>query len=1040
MSGVDAPRYRLIRPPASPRRSPELDAGQRLVVEHAGGPLLVLAGPGTGKTTTLVEAAVARVRAGVPIEQLLMLTFSRRAAAELRARVTARLGGTVREPIARTLHSYAFGILRMAAVAAGAPPPRLLSGPEQDLVLRELIAGDLERGNHTWPRELTPALHTRGFAAELRDLLLRAVERGLTGPQLAEVGRRQDRPDWVAAGSFLQQYLDVTALARPGAWDPAELIQAAVDALRADPALLSQERRRRRRIYVDEYQDTDPAQTDLLALVGEGADEIVVVGDPDQSIYAFRGADAAAVRDMPARFGGDGDVPVVLLPTCRRSGSALLAASRRIAARLPGPARQRQISAAPGLPPGAVQVAVLRTAAEEAAYVAEALRRAHLEDGLLWSRMAVLVRSTHTTLAVLRRAMIAAGVPVAVAGPDVPLAEQPAVAHLLAALDAVLRPADLHDDTAEALLLGPIGGADPLQLRRLRHELRRLAVVGGEPAGDVVAAAVGDLPGAGVLAAHVRGPVLRVARVLAAGRTTVEAGGSAESVLWAVWEASQLAGRWEAASRAGGSTGAAADRDLDAVVDLFDAAARFTDRLPAASPRDFYEHLVAQQVPGDTSSPVTGGPEAVRVLTAHSSKGLEWDLVCIAGVQEGSWPDLRRRGSLLGSDLLVEVLAGRDGAGVSTLARQLAEERRLFYVAATRARRRLLVTAVSGEEEQPSRFLDELDPRDDLRPLAEPGRGMHLPGLVAELRAAVCDRGLEAAERADAAAELARLAAAGIRGAHPEDWWGLAPLSDDGPVADPAVPVPVSPSRIESFLRCELRALLEQLGARAGDEIRASLGTLIHEVSAAATDDADLSELEALLDTHWSRLDFGARWLAEHERVRARTMLAKLVAWLRDTRPDLTMIAVEQEFDVVVGDARLRGRVDRLERDRAGRAVVVDLKTGKSKPAAEELAVHPQLGAYQLAVQERGFAEVAAGVPTGGARLVQLGRAVKSYEDQQQPPLGERDDPSWIARHVAYVADTMRGGRFRAIENSYCGMCEMKTSCPLMDEGRPVTR
>jgi RecB family exonuclease len=476
------------------------------------------------------------------------------------------------------------------------------------------------------------------------------------------------------------------------------------------------------------------------------------------------------------------------------------------------------------------------------------------------------------------------------------------------------------------------------------------------------------------------------------------------------------------------------------VVDLFEATARFTDRLPAASPRDFYEHLMAQQVPGEWSSPASGGPEAVRVLTAHSSKGLEWDLVCVAGVQEGSWPDLRRRGSLLGSDVLVDVLAGRDGAGVSTVAPQLAEERRLFYVAVTRARRRLLVTAVSGEEEQPSRFLDELDPLDGPRPLATSGRGMHLPGLVAELRAAVCDHTLEAAERADAAAELARLAAAGVSGAHPDDWWGLAALSDDGPVADPAAPVPISPSRIESFLRCELRALLEQLGAREGDQIRETLGTLIHEVSAAATDDADLAELEALLDARWSRLDFGARWLAEHQRLRARTMLAKLVAWLRDTRASLSMIAVEQDFDVVVGDARLRGRVDRLESDRAGRPVVVDLKTGKSKPTAEELAVHPQLGGYQLAVQHRGFAGVAAGEETGGARLVQLGRDVKNYEDQQQPPLGEQDDPLWIARQVAYVAGAMRGGRFRAIENSYCGKCDVKTSCPLMDEGRPVTR
>ena len=165
-------------------------------------------------------------------------------------------------------------------------------------MLRELIDGDLERGSHAWPVELRPALRTRGFAAELRDLLLRAVERGLTGPQLAELGRRQRRPDWVAAGSFLQQYLDVTALARPGAWDPAELIQAAVDVLayRSDVAVATSA------AGVGGSSSTStrtpiPRRPSLLGLVAEGADEIVVVGDPDQSIYAFRGADASAVRD-----------------------------------------------------------------------------------------------------------------------------------------------------------------------------------------------------------------------------------------------------------------------------------------------------------------------------------------------------------------------------------------------------------------------------------------------------------------------------------------------------------------------------------------------------------------------------------------------------------------------------------------------------------------------------------------------------------------------------------------------------------------------
>src|SRR5262249_6840326 len=159
--------YRLVRAPRRTIEVPALDPAQQRVIDHQGGPLLVLAGPGTGKTTTLVEAAVARVEAGVPTEQILMLTFSRRAAGELRDRVTARLARTVREPVARPLHSYAFGVLRMANLAHDLPAPRLLSGPEQDVILRELIAGG---SPESWPVELRAALRTRAFAGELRDL------------------------------------------------------------------------------------------------------------------------------------------------------------------------------------------------------------------------------------------------------------------------------------------------------------------------------------------------------------------------------------------------------------------------------------------------------------------------------------------------------------------------------------------------------------------------------------------------------------------------------------------------------------------------------------------------------------------------------------------------------------------------------------------------------------------------------------------------------------------------------------------------------
>ncbi len=1018
------PDYRLVRGARAPVQPPALDAAQRQVVEHQGGPLLVLAGPGTGKTTTLVEAAVARVESGVPVEHILMLTFSRRAAGELRDRVTARLGRTVREPIARTLHSYAFGVLRMANVAQGLPAPRLLSGPEQDVTVREL----LEEAAARWPVELRPALRTRAFASELRDLMMRAVERGLDGPALVRLGRARKRADWVAAGEFLTEYQGVTSLGRPGAYDPAELIRSALNAFDVDPALLLAERARRRHILVDEYQDTDPAQASLLALLAQGSDELILVGDPDQSIYAFRGADESAIRDVNERFGTE--VPVAALQVSRRAGPVLLAASRRVADRLPGRVEHRRLTSAAD-DPGAVEVGLFRSDSEEAAYVAGVLRAAHL-DGMRWSRMAVLVRSTAAVLGTLRRALITAGVPVAVRGEDLPLAEQPAVTVLLEVLACVQSDAALTEDVAERLLLGPIGRGDIVYLRRLRRVLKGL-VAPDEPV--LLAPAVLDLLGAQILPEHVRHPVLRVANVLAAGRA-VPSDATPEDVLWAVWEASGLSRRWQQASAGGGAAGAAADRDLDAVVQLFDAAARYTDRLPGETLRGFTDHVAAQQIPGDSLT--TGGeaPEAVTILTAHASKGLEWDLVCVTHVQEGSWPDLRRRGSLLGSEQLVDVVAGRD-TSYAVAGPQLAEERRLFYVAATRAKQRLVVTAVTGDEEQPSRFLDELDPVEGDRPLAVPMRGTHLTGLVAELRAVVCDPAANSLDREAAAGELSRLAQAGVRGADPDEWWGLAGISDDGPPVDPERPVPISPSRIDSFLRCELRSLLQDLGARDGDSISASLGTLVHEVAADAPADASQEDLEAMLTAKWDGLDFGARWHARNERDRASRILAVLLRWLQTSRAaGLELVAIEEKFSAEVGDAVLTGRVDRLERDDEGRLVVIDLKTGKSKVRADDMPAYPQLAAYQLAVESGGFGP---GEHAGGARLVQLAAAGAGDPEQRQAPLTEADDPDWIATEVSRVAARLRGTEFTAKVNTYCGNCDLQKCCPLYPSGRPVT-
>ena len=183
-----APAYRLVRPTPVPVEAPALDASQRAVVEHRGGPLLVLAGPGTGKTSTLVEAVVARIDEGADPEQVLVLTFGRRAAGELRTRVTARLGRATKEPLARTFHSYAFGILRREAALRGEPAPRLLSGPEQDLVVRDLLAGDIDAG----ARAVAAAAARRAAHPRVRP--------GAARPRDAGLRARRDRDRAGAAG------------------------------------------------------------------------------------------------------------------------------------------------------------------------------------------------------------------------------------------------------------------------------------------------------------------------------------------------------------------------------------------------------------------------------------------------------------------------------------------------------------------------------------------------------------------------------------------------------------------------------------------------------------------------------------------------------------------------------------------------------------------------------------------------------------------------------------------------------------------------
>src|SRR6478735_8387869 len=576
--------FHLVRPDAAVA-VPELDEHQRRVVDHPGGPLLVLAGPGTGKTTTLVEAIVDRIEhRGARPDEVLALTFSRKAAEQLRDRVTARVGRTMATTLSSTFHSFAYGLVRRYASAdLYAAPLRLLSAPEQDVILQELLTDAPE--SVTWPPALRRAVGTRGFAREVHAVLARAREKGLGPDELTKLGQEEGVEAYAAAGLFLGQYLDV--LDSRSAIDYPDLIaRAVVEAGRHREELQA----RFRHVFVDEYQDTDPSQVALLReLVGPRGD-LTVVGDPHQSIYGFRGADVRGILDFPATFrrpdGGKADV--VVLRTTRRFGAHLLLASQRVAGRLPltgsiGEAERRAFLAPQsleGVAPGRVEVTTYDTERAEAEHLADRLRRAYLEDGRDWSDMAVLVRSGRASIPALRRSLTAAGVPVEVASDDTPLVREPAVVPLLGAL-AVVVDADVGEptdedfvgaDRVEALLTSPLGGLDATDVRALVRALRARAR--DRPARDLLRAALLEEGALAGIDGEPARRALRLADLIARGRRELADGASIEQVLWVLWDGSDWGRRLRIGTQAGGQAARLAHRDLDAICALFETAAR----------------------------------------------------------------------------------------------------------------------------------------------------------------------------------------------------------------------------------------------------------------------------------------------------------------------------------------------------------------------------------------------------------------------------------------------------------------------------------
>ncbi|MRJ74949.1 AAA family ATPase [Aeromicrobium sp. SMF47] len=1064
--------YELGAPQAAPS-VPRLDVEQRSVVEHPGGPLLVLAGPGAGKTSTLVEVVADRVDRGYAPEEILVLTFSRKAADELRSRIARRLDRTTATTPAMTFHSFCYALVRQLQTESEfSRPLQLLSAPEQDAIIQRLLGeGDAEQ----WPALMRPALRTRGLADEMQHFMATARSRNMDDVDVLRLGEASGREEWKAAARFFDEYTGVAAL--QNTIDYSDLVFQAVQLLR-DPAHRERLRQTYRLVVVDEYQDTDPLQVELLqALAGDGRD-LVVVGDPYQSIYGFRGADVRGILDFRHEFPqADGSpADLVVITSTSRYGEKISAAVASIVSNrgVLGPVDGRDFEGLRHLAPrrhleGDVHVETFVTPTAEAEHVALILREQRLSREVPWDQMAVLVRSA-ADIARFQRSLSAAGVPVVVAGDELPLRSEPAVRTLLVALraaDDLAHDRALDPAAADALLAGPLCGLDAPALRRIGRALReadRSEARGPRASRLLLAEALSHpavlltLAAPGSQLAHSAARASRLATLLRRAADQIVAGESPERVLWTIWSGTPWRDRLRSEALGNGEGSARADHDLDVMVALFAQAARAEEQHTRRSLAEFITELDAQDIPADTLAQGAIAPDAVQLMTAHRSKGLEWRTVVVAGVQDGTWPDLRHRGSFLRSERL-----GPHGEIAPPTAREaLREERRLFYVACTRAREHLVVTAVeSGREDgdQPSMFISELWDhlhRDasgavpEREPKRRPDRPLSLRGSIAALRrlGETTESDVVRDRVARLLAMLAERPGSATRPAQPERWWGMSAITrSETPMRAPDATIRLSGSSVSSIVECPLKWFYDhEVKASTGTTTAQGFGSVVHAVAAEVAENrlpADADALGAYVDKVWDQLAFAADWIGGRERTEARDALVRFVRWhLEHGR---TTLKAEHEFRVsttVEGrPVELAGSMDRVEQDDDG-VHVVDLKTSKSVADKKDLAEHPQLGFYQLAVDLGATADLAPRAAAAGAELVQLRNAEKKLPDYpvvQPQDAPAPDVPFFAVEQLSRSVHVIAEEQFVATPSEKsCRYCEFRRACPAQPEGATI--
>ena len=1002
-------------------------AEQRAIIEYPMLPLRVIAGAGTGKTTTIVHRLAHLVASGLSPERAIGITFTNKAAEELAGRLRdalPELADSGREVEVTTYHGFAYGILQEFGAIVGVERDTDIVGPGfvRQLLHEAIAAGTYTSLDLTWiPARVDAAVDLGAqLARNLRtpqDLIAAPADDDVSSERL-ELAVIVDRYD--------------AAKRELGVLDYGDLILLTHRLLTSYPEIAARIRGRYEVALLDEYQDTDPAQRELLRAVFGGGFPVTAVGDADQTIYEWRGASTTNFDNFPQHFpAADGtDAATLPLTENRRSGSLILDTAHEVRSVLYGEESFSPLRPVSDAPPGMAAAEYFRTAVDEAEWIAEEIVRLHSEEDISWRDVAVIFRK-NGDMALIRDALQALDVPVEV-GSLGGLLDLPDVADLHAWLRTIDRPGD--SIALARLLLGSgyrLGLRDIAMLSKWIRPKR--ALLGDDPdLGWPLVEAIDQLEDIEDLRPEARSRLLSFRRLY---RRFLELAQGA-SLVDLCRHIIDETGMWNEVEAREAGASLTARVNLYRFLDLAEEWSPLRGRPTLQAFLAYLDLIADDKSAAELDTANVGTEDAVVLITIHRAKGLEWDTVFLPALTKGVFPvnggamdDPDKLARFIPYELRLEApvpidLDGEDRRDALRSVRDR-QEWRTAYVGITRAKTRLYLTGAhwhggAKNPRPPSPVMEAAAAADGLainHRVDDPGERPSAMSIVSSegapdplfhegwrqaLRDTMTDdewpRRLVpgAAESYDAAVDQMHMI--------------LDDMPAPPPDTDAEVKIDTSVTGLVTLAGCPQRFFWSEIEPLPRRQVAAMRrGVKVHRlIELHGRGEMPLEDLaEDLYDVTEADAPIGAG--SDPYQV-----------YLESRFADIKPKYVETPIDIGLTSGRVRGRIDAVYEPSPGHWEIVDFKSGRKRANPTAIV---QLEAYAVAAADGALSAVPPDAITVTFAYLGAGTLEEVKVDVDEEWLNDARD------HLESLMDTAAGPEYPQSPSSACEHCDFLRFC-----------